>query len=224
MRIVPAGDSTLLLELDDRIDERVNARVIEIAESLQRQPVAGVRDVVPTYRSVAVYFEPLKTDQQALVQRLQAEAARDDEVALARTAPHRVPVCYGGDLGPDLAAVAEFAGITEADAIAIHVGTTYRVFMLGFVPGFAYMGVLDRRIAAPRHLTPRPRVAAGSVGIAGTQTGIYPIETPGGWQLIGRTPLRPFDPLKASPFLLKAGDSVEFYPITRSEYDGWRSG
>lgn len=223
VRIVPAGDSAILLELEERIDERVNARVIGIAESLQRQAIAGVRDIVPTYRSVAVYFDPLRTDQQVLVESLEGEAARQDDVTLGSAVVHRVPVCYGGEFGPDLAAVADFAGIAEADAVAIHSGATYRVFMLGFMPGFAYMGVLDPRIAAPRRLTPRARVAAGSVGIAGPQTGIYPMDAPGGWQLIGRTPLRPFDPARANPFLVKAGDSVEFYPITRGEFDGWPS-
>ena len=109
--------------------------------------------------------------------------------------------------------------MSEADVVAIHSGANYRVFMLGFVPGFAYMGILDARIAAPRHSTPRVRVPRGSVGIAGAQTGIYPAETPGGWQLIGRTPARPFDPSRAEPFLLTAGNAVQFYPIERGEFD-----
>ena len=133
----------------------------------------------------------------------------------------RIPVCYGGDLGPDLEEVASFAGMAEADVIRVHAGGTYRVFMLGFVPGFAYLGIVDQRIAMSRHATPRVRVPAGSVGIAGVQTGVYPAETPGGWQLIGRTPLKPFDPSRDEPFLLKAGDAVQFHPIDRAEYDAW---
>jgi inhibitor of KinA len=141
----------------------------------------------------------------------------------ASRAPVRVPICYGGDLGPDLAAVASFAGLEEADVVRAHVAKTYRVFMLGFVPGFAYLGTVDERIAMPRRSTPRVRVPLGSVGIAGMQTGIYPAETPGGWQLIGRTPVKPFDPSRAEPFLMKAGDSVQFYAIDRGEYDRARA-
>src|SRR5205807_6022806 len=123
--------------------------------------------------------------------------------------PISIPVCYGGELGPDLANVAAFAAMSEDDVVALHTGRTYRVFMLGFVAGFAYMGIVDARIAMARHSTPRVRVPLGSVGIAGEQTGIYPAETPGGWQLIGRTPVKPFDPARAEPFLLKAGDAAQ---------------
>jgi inhibitor of KinA len=128
-------------------------------------------------------------------------------------------VCYGGDLGPDLESVAARAKLTADEVVRLHAGRTYRVFMLGFVAGFAYMGIVDDRIAVPRHSSPRVRVPLGSVGIAGVQTGIYPAETPGGWQLIGRTPVKPFDPSRAEPFLLKAGDAVEFYAIDRAQYD-----
>jgi KipI family sensor histidine kinase inhibitor len=131
----------------------------------------------------------------------------------------RIPVCYGAELGPDLASVASFAGMPEDEVVRVHSRATYRVFMLGFVPGFAYLGLVDERIAMPRQSTPRVRVPRGSVGIAGVQTGIYPAETPGGWQLIGRTPARPFDPARSEPFLMKAGDAVQFYSIERAEYD-----
>jgi inhibitor of KinA len=129
-----------------------------------------------------------------------------------------VPVCYGGEFGPDLAAVAAFGGVAAADVIRLHAARTYRVYMLGFVPGFAYMGTVDERIAAPRRAEPRPRVPAGSVGIAGSQTGIYPSSTPGGWQLVGRTPIAPFDLSRARPFLFDAGVSVRFHPIEPAEY------
>jgi inhibitor of KinA len=223
-RIVPAGDSVLVVEFEERIDLAVNARAIACAEAIQAAAIAGVRDVVPTYRSVAVYFDPLRTDGDALVQRMShdAEHAAAPEASIEPAV--RIPVCYGGDLGPDLPAVAAFAGITEDDVVSVHSGAMYRVFMLGFVPGFAYLGLVDARIAMPRHATPRVRVPAGSVGIAGVQTGIYPTETPGGWQLIGRTPARPFDPARAEPFLMKAGDAVRFDPIGRSEFDRLASG
>ena len=131
----------------------------------------------------------------------------------------RIPVCYGAELGPDLAGVAAFAHLDEDAVVRAHTAVTYRVFMLGFVPGFAYLGIVDERISMPRHATPRLRVPAGSVAIAGVQTGIYPMETPGGWQVIGRTPIRPFDPDRAEPFLMKAGDAVQFYAIARDEFD-----
>jgi inhibitor of KinA len=181
--------------------------------------LAGVRDVVPTFRSVAIYFDPLRTDFHGLTACLRELAARQVAAEAAMAAPIPVPVCYGGDLGPDLAGVARFAGLPEAEVVALHAGTTYRVFMLGFVPGFPYMATVHQRIAAPRRETPRARVPPGSIGIAGQQTGIYPSETPGGWQLIGRTPVKPFDLSRPEPFLLKAGDTVRFVPITREEFD-----
>ena len=218
-RILPAGDSALIVEFDERIDPAINARAIALAESLQAAALAGVRDVVPTYRSVAVFFDPLRTNYDALVARVEHDAARAGQEPAEQRKPIRIPVCYGGDLGPDLAGVGAFGGISEQDVIRLHTAVTYRVFMLGFVAGFAYMGIVDARIAAPRRSTPRVRVPLGSVGIAGVQTGIYPAETPGGWQLIGRTPIKPFDPGRAEPFLMKAGDAVQFYAIDRAEYD-----
>jgi inhibitor of KinA len=218
-RIVPAGESALIVEFEERIDPGVNARTIACAEAIQAARLMGVRDVVPTYRSVAVYFDPLHTDGDALAACLERAARGAVPAITPASAVVRIPVCYGGDHGPDLPHVASFAGMVEADVIRAHIDGTYRVFMLGFVPGFAYLGVVDERIAVPRHRTPRVRVPAGSVGIAGVQTGIYPAETPGGWQLIGRTPLKPFDPSRDQPFLMKAGDAVQFYPIDAAEYE-----
>jgi inhibitor of KinA len=218
-RIVSAGDSTLIVEFDEVIDPGVNARTIACAEAIQAARLDGVRDVVPTYRSVAVYYDPLRTGGDALLECLEREADRVEPAATAGRAPLRIPVCYGGELGPDLAGVAAFAGMPEAEVIRVHAAATYRVFMLGFVPGFAYLGTVDQRIAMPRRATPRVRVPMGSVGIAGVQTGVYPAETPGGWQLIGRTPVKPFDASRDEPFLMKAGDAVQFYPIDRAEYE-----
>jgi inhibitor of KinA len=218
-RIIPAGDAALVIEFEERIDPAVSARGAAVAEALLAERVAGVRDVVPTYRSVAVYFDPLRTDSQVLVATLDRLAATAAGADHHRRAPVRIPVCYGGEYGPDLPRVAAFAGVSEPDAIALHAGPTYRVLMLGFTPGFAYMGLVDSRIAAPRLESPRARVPRGSVGIAREQTGIYPSETPGGWQLIGRTPLRPFDLARPDPFLLRSGDEVQFVPIAAWEFD-----
>jgi inhibitor of KinA len=218
-RIVPAGESVLIIEFEERIDPLVNATTIACAESIQAAAVAGVRDVVPTYRSVAVYFDPLRTDTDALLERITHEAETAGPGALVAREPLRIPVCYGGDLGPDLPQVAAFARMSADEVVQRHASATYRVFMLGFVPGFAYLGMVDPDIAMPRRATPRVRVPMGSVGIAGVQTGIYPAETPGGWQLIGQTPVRPFDPRRDDPFLMKAGDAVQFYAIERAEFD-----
>ena len=215
-RVVQAGDSVTIVEFEERIDERINAQAIALANRVERAQIAGVRDIVPTYRSVAVYFDPLRIDYAALQealsgagQHLVSEGATDRAVG----APVRIPVRYGGEHGPDLGEVAAFAGLSEAEVVAKHVAVSYRVFMMGFVPGFPYMGTVDATIAAPRRTTPRVRVPAGSVGIAGSQTGIYPTETPGGWQLIGRTDVPLFDLSRPAPFLLKAGDTVQFYPV-----------
>jgi KipI family sensor histidine kinase inhibitor len=218
-RVVAAGDSALIVEFEERIDPAINARAIRLADALQDAAISGVRDVVPTFRSVAVLFDPLRTDYDALLTRIEREAAQPEHASRVVREPLSIPVCYGGALGPDLPEVARFAQVSEAEVIRLHADTTYRVFMLGFVPGFAYLGIVDARIAAPRHSTPRVRVPVGSVGIAGVQTGVYPAETPGGWQIIGRTPLKPFDAARAEPFLMRAGDAVRFRSIDRTEYD-----
>jgi inhibitor of KinA len=217
-RIVPAGDSALVVEFEERIDPIVNARTVAFADAVQAAAVSGVRDVVPSYRSVAIYFDPLRTDYDKLMSTLEVEASRPAGDTRAGREPIRIPVCYGAEFGPDLPHVAAFAKTSEEEVVRIHSSATYRVFMVGFVAGFAYMGTVDERIAMPRHSTPRVRVPIGTVGIAGGQTGIYPAETPGGWQLIGRTPVKPFDLSRAEPFLMKAGDSVQFYAIDRNEF------
>jgi KipI family sensor histidine kinase inhibitor len=219
-RIRPAGDSAVVVEFEERIDRAVNDRVLALVRSIEAARFTGVRDVVPTYRSAAIYFDPLKTDVTALFARLEVEAARPGSEPVAEIAgmPIRIPVCYGPAFGPDLEEVAAFGRMDAEEVISLHCRRTYRVFMLGFLPGFAYLAGVDERIAAPRLATPRARVPAGSVGIAGTQTGVYPVESPGGWNLIGRTPVKPFDPQRTEPFLLKAGDHVEFYPVDEAAY------
>ena len=210
-RIVPAGDSALIVEFEDRIEVAINSRAVRMADSIRAAALPGVRDVVPTFRSVAVYFDPLRTDFDGLTACLEREAQLPPPEPSPVENPIRIPVTYGGESGPDLAEVARFAGLSESEVVDLHSNRTYRVFMLGFVPGFAYMGSVDSRIAAPRRPTPRVRVPAGSVGIAGEQTGIYPTDSPGGWQLVGRTSVKPFDLQRRDPFLLKAGDAVQFY-------------
>jgi KipI family sensor histidine kinase inhibitor len=208
MRISEAGDSALLMELDEVINVSVNARAIAIAAAVRRAGLPGVRDVVPTYRSVAVYFDPLTLDIETVRNTLKRSADAPPVVADGRTVV--IPVQYGGDLGPDLHAVASFAGVSPDEVVARHTGASYRVFMLGFLPGFAYMGTVDDTIAMPRHATPRLKVPGGSVGIAGRQTGVYPRDSPGGWQLIGRTAMSLFSPHRSPAALVAPGDTVRF--------------
>jgi len=206
-----AGDSALLLELDETIDAGINARAIASAAAVRRDAPAGVRDVVSTYRSVAVHFDPLTADVDAI--RTAIERAAGSAPAVVEGKQVDIPVQYGGEAGPDLAEVAAFARLEIEDAIDLHAGTPYRVFMLGFLPGFAYMGPVDARIAMPRRASPRVRVPAGSVGIGGQQTGVYPRESPGGWRLIGRAGVRVFDASRAQPCLVAPGDLVRFVRV-----------
>jgi len=218
-RIVAAGDAALVAEFEERIDPAVNARVVALADALRALELPGVRDVVPTFRSVTVYFDPLVADVAGLADAMR-ELARTGAAAHARESRTvDVPVCYDAVYGLDLDDVARGAGMTAAEVIELHTAATCRVFMLGFVPGFAYLGPIDPRIATPRLAAPRTRVPAGSVGIAGAQTGIYPLATPGGWNLVGRTPLRMLDLTRDTPARLRPGDRVRFRAIDRAEFE-----
>lgn len=217
IRIRASGDTMLLIEFEQRIDSLINDRVIQLSQKLTDRLSGVVRDVVPAYCSIGVHFDPLLTDLAAL-ERVIGEEAQAIAYAEPRDAGSvvEIPVKYGGAEGPDLDAVAAWAACTPDEVIARHSARTYRVYMLGFVPGFSYMGRVDRSIAAPRHRVPRERVPAGSVGIAGEQTGVYPISTPGGWQLIGQTAATMFDPSRTPPTLVSPGDLVRFVPLNRS--------
>ena len=219
-RFLPAGDAAIVVELGDAISPAINRRVRSLSLALENGSVPGVFDFLPTYRSVLVYYDPLSVSPDAvqsqiarLLQSPDADAAANPRVAL-------IPTLYGGDMGPDIAFVASNAGITEQEVIAIHSATDYLIYMMGFSPGFAYLGGLDERLTTPRLESPRTQIPAGAVGIAESQTGVYPVASPGGWQLIGRTPLRLFDPARNPPALLSAGDYVRFTPIADlAEYD-----
>ena len=204
----------LLIELEAVIDPVINERAIMLARRIRAREARGVRDVAPGYCTVGVHFDPLKIDLAALEHAIEMEFASLASLeAVADRSVIDIPVSYGGTAGPDLEAVAKFAGCTPAEVVARHSGRTYRVYMLGFVPGFAYMGRVEQSIAAPRHRVPRERVPVGSVGIAGLQTGVYPVESPGGWQLVGRTSTTMFDANRDRPSLLSAGDVVRFVPV-----------
>jgi KipI family sensor histidine kinase inhibitor len=221
-RLVPVGDGALRIELagGERIDSGVNARAIALAALLREAALAGVYDVVPTYRSVNVYFDPLHTDLDRIHQFTGTALQRVSQSSVIAGRLIQIAVKYGGSEGPDLGEVAAWGGLTEQEVVARHSGTDYRVFMMGFVPGFPYLGTVDRQIAMPRRDVPRRRVEAGAVGIAGQQTGIYPAATPGGWRLIGRTAARLVDFKRPQPFLVAPGDMIRFEPVPLYEEDG----
>ena len=216
----PAGDLAFVVELGDAISPEINRKVRSLTDALEEGSIPGVFDFLPTYRSVLVYYDPLKVTsgkvQDGIERLLESAEATDTGM---RHIVH-IPTLYGGDMGPDIAFVAEHNRIDEAEVVRIHSGSDYLVYMMGFSPGFAYLGGLDERLATPRLQSPRTEIPAGAVGIAETQTGVYPMASPGGWQLIGRTPLKLFDPGRERPVLLSAGDYVRFVPIESQEaYD-----
>ena len=220
IQFVPVGDCGVLAVCGDAIDEAVNARVMALDRAVQDARLPGVTETVPTYAALLVCYDPLQTDPDTLtpaLQRLAGELTRAQNPAAAGRLVE-VPVCYGGAYGPDLAFVARHAGMTEQQVIAAHCGRDYRIFMLGFLPGFPYLGGLDERLFCPRLQTPRTRIPAGSVGIGGEQTSIYPLDSPGGWQLIGRTPLRLFTPASGGQLPYAAGDRIRFVPITPEQF------
>lgn len=214
-RIREGGDSLIIIEYAARIDPEINARAISLARALTAVGHGGVRDIVPTYRSVGVHFDPLRVDFDRLMADVERFAAAAADAPEAPAPPIVVPVIYGGARGPDLEAVAAFARCAPEEVIRLHGAPLYRVYMLGFMPGRAYLARVDPRIAAPRHATPRLNVPAGSVGIARWQTGFSATTSPNGWQIIGWTPVTQFDISRADPFFFKPGDLVKFEAVDR---------
>jgi inhibitor of KinA len=215
-----AGEQGLIVEFGNAIDPAVNARVHRLARALAARGLEGVIETVPTYRSLLVLFDPLILPRERLDSEVEALLA----VPAVEEAPGvggntvELPVLYGGEFGPDLSFIARHTGLSTEEVIAIHSSSSYLVYMLGFTPGFPYLGGMSSRLATPRLSSPRGKVPTGSVGIAGSQTGVYPVESPGGWRLIGRTPLRLFDLEAEQPFLLAPGDIVRFRPVDEEEY------
>ena len=217
-RILTAGDSALVVEFGDRIDPAINREVRALWRAVERAALPGVVELQPTYRSLLVCFDPLEADVDRLRARLLEIDRQKDEAGEDAPRVIEVPTSYGGEFGPDLAFVARHNGLAEDEVVAIHSAASYLVYMLGFSPGFPYLGGMPERIAAPRLDTPRTSIPAGSVGIAQRQTGIYPVESPGGWRLIGRTPLPLFDPERDPPALFEPGDTIRFVRVSAKEY------
>ena len=212
-RLLPAGDAALLVEFADEIDDSVNDHVHALAYALRAQARPEILDLVPAYSSFLVCYDPRRVSFTEISAVLRGTIESLQTYTPPQPRLVEIPTHYGGEFGPDLAFVAQHNGIAEAEVIRLHASVIYRVYFVGFAPGFAYLGSVPEQIAAPRMETPRTRVPAGSVGIAGRQTGIYPMETPGGWRIIGHTTLPLFDPDCDSPALLRPGDRVQFIPM-----------
>lgn len=217
-RFLSGGDRAIFIELGDSIDPDVNQRVRNLKLAIEKADIPGVVESVPTYRSLLVYFEPLQTSapevRETICNLLQSLASSE----LPRRRVIEIPVTYGGEFGPDLELVASHNNLSAAEVVRIHRSARYLIYMIGFMPGFPYLGGMSPEIATPRKTTPRLKIPAGSVGIAGTQTGIYPAESPAGWQIIGRTPLELFHPNQEPPSILQAGDYLTFASITLEEF------
>ena len=218
LRFVPAGDKAFVIELGDGISPEINRSVHNLLLSIEKQGIPGILDMVPTYRSILINYDPLTLPPNELEERVRELTQDLDETPPAASRVVELPTSYGGEHGSDLGYVAEHNGLTEEEVIALHSGTDYLVYMMGFTPGFTYLGGMSEKIATPRLQTPRTAIPAGSVGIAERQTGVYPIESPGGWQLIGRTPVRLFDPSKQPPVIAEPGDYIRFVPVSPKEY------
>jgi inhibitor of KinA len=220
--ITPVAESALLVRLTDeeRIDPMIVARAAALADALEKLAISGVTDVVPAYTTVLVSFDPREVDPGKLGGQIEQLASFTSEIDQTPGRMVTIPIVYGGQFGPDLDDVAAHAGLSADEVVARHAGGNYSVGVMGFAPGWAYLLGLPRELAMPRLSNPRTRIPPGSLGIGGEQTGIYPLVTPGGWRLIGRTPLRMFDPARHEPFLLKSGDRVRFEPISEATYIG----
>lgn len=235
--IEPAGDAAIVIRYGNEIEYSVHRKVQMLSNYLTQNSFKGFIECIPSYTSLTVFYDPLLVEKshaykvgqivspyknvRSIIEDILTNL-KDEEIETHRTV--EIPVCYGGECGPDLEFVAKQNNLTTDEVISLHSGGEYLVYMLGFAPGFPFLGGMSEKIATPRRSTPRTSIPAGSVGIAGKQTGVYPISTPGGWQLIGQTPLSLFLSEKEPPSLLQAGDIVKFYPISYNDFLEWKEG
>ncbi len=224
MRFQAASDQALLVYLGEEIGAEAHERVVQLLRLLQQEPLAWIRNIQPACCSLLITFDAATVDHAEVQARLSEYESRADKMPAGKARLVEVPVCYGGEFGPDLEEVAAQRGMLPEKVVELHIARTYHAYFLGFAPGFAYLGDLAEELAAPRLQTPRKEVAAGSVGIAGRQTAVYPFATPGGWRLIGRTPLEIFRKDREPMGLIAIGDQVRFRPITRAEFLAARQG
>lgn len=219
-RYLLAGDKSIVVEFGNLISEEINKKVVSLMEAIENSAINDfIDEMIPTYRSLMINYNPLKIDFDSLLKEVKLLEKNIKSSGTIKKNIIEIPVLYGGEYGPDIENVAKHNNLSIEEVIKIHSEKEYLIYMLGFTPGFPYLGGMDERIETPRLKIPRTKIPGGSVGIASKQTGVYPIDSPGGWQLIGRTPLKLYDPDKESPILLKAGNYVKFVPITKGEFD-----
>ncbi len=215
------GDRGLLLEFGDEISREINEKVRRMALAIQAEAIEGILETVPTYRSLLIIYNPILLPIADLKKRLKRIEEGLQQTPLQDPKLTRIPVVYGSIYGPDLESVAKYLQTSPEEIIRLHCSKPYLIYMVGFMPGYPYMGELPQALVVPRLKTPRLLVPKGSVAIAQRQTGIYSMESPGGWQILGRTPVELFDPEKDPPALLQMGDFVQFYPVSEKEFKGW---
>ena len=218
VRILTAGDSSILVEFGKEISPEINRRIANTVQLMKEQQIEGVVDMIPAFCSLLINYDPRVISYEKMKKRIQALVRVDIKRGETSKRLFEIPVVYGGEYGPDLAFIAQNAGMSQEEVVKIHSSCDYLIYMLGFLPGFCYLGGLDERIHTPRLSTPRIKIPAGSVGIGGSQTGIYPLDSPGGWQLMGMTPVKTYDPNREVPILVEAGDYIRFVPIDEAEY------
>jgi KipI family sensor histidine kinase inhibitor len=218
VRFLLSGDKALTVEFGNEISPEINAKVRAYTIALGQSGIGGIVETVPTYRSLIVHYRPEVIGYDALTRRLEEVLERLGSIEIPPAKVVELPVLYGGEEGPDLEFVAEYCAMTPDEVVAVHSAPEYLIYMIGFTLGFAYLGGMDKRIAVPRLKSPRVKIPAGSVGIAGEQTGAYSVESPGGWRLIGLTPVWLYDPRREKPVLLEPGQYLKFRPIGREEY------
>ncbi len=221
VRWTPLGEAAIVVEFGDQIDRGILHSVWALAQYLDKFPLLGMVEYVTAFTTVTIFFDPIVVDVEEVGREVERVVPGLDVQSVPATRTVEIPVCYGDEFGPDLEFVARHNGLTVQEVIEYHACAEYLVYLIGFAPGFPYLGGMSPRIAAPRLDLPRLAVPAGSVGIAGEQTGIYPLATPGGWRLIGRTPLTLFRPVDRPPSLLSAGDTVRIRPISPAEFRAW---
>ncbi len=219
LEYLPLGDSAIIVKAGKDISPDVNATIRKLLFYARQANIKGVVDYIPTYNELVICYDPAIVRFTDLLEVLKAFENEKESIDLPTPSVISVPVCYGGNFGLDLPEVANHSELTASEVIRIHSSRNYLVYMLGFTPGFCYLGGMDQRIATPRKQTPRLSLPAGAVGIAGVQTGIYPIESPGGWQWIGQTPIKLFDPSSENPFLFQPGDYIQFRQIGEDEFN-----